>query len=155
MEPAVLDADWSTARVQSGGETCASPLPGCWPKGWMFFPWQLILWCQFPLVFSFLCRPCSKVCSLHQCCRDQLQPVRIPAGSGIGPQKCVFWTSTLPLSHTHTCPSPVDAEAWKKRPTMIHQKSWLPSLRSKSNAAILKTKILVKSKDWLFDFVLC
>ena len=60
----------------------------------MLFPWQLILWCQFPLVFSFLCRPCSKVCSLHQCCRDQLQPARIPAGSGIGPQKCVFWTST-------------------------------------------------------------
>ena len=139
----------------------------------MLFPWQLILWCQFPLVFSFLCRPCSKVCSLHQCCRDQLQPARIPAGSGIGPQKCVFWTSTLPLSHTHIhththththpspapapapTPAPANAEVWKKRPMLIHQKSWLPSLQSKSNAVNPKTKIPVKSRDWPFDFVLC
>lgn len=68
-------------------------------------------------------------------------------------------------THTHTHPSPApapaptpapaNAEVWKKRPMLIHQKSWLPSLQSKSNAVNPKTKIPVKSRDWPFDFVLC
>lgn len=111
---------WQSSWLQTGAllELRVEKRHGLHPRlcpgpGVNFFPWQLILWCQFPLVFSFPCRPCSKVCPVHLCCRDQLHTGKIPAGSGIGPQfpgwggpqeMCFLDKHPTTEPHTHMLP---------------------------------------------------
>lgn len=50
-------------------------------------------------------------------------------------------STTEPHTYPKPSPSSVDAEAWKKRPRLIHQKSWLTSLQSESDVVIPKTSL--------------